>query len=623
MNNRGQMTFFVILAIVIVALVVIFFAVRSGFFVSSIPVEFRPVYNLYSACIEQEAENALSILGTQGGKIDTGDYIPGSEYAPFSSHLNFLGIPVPYWYYVSGNNLIKENVPSKTDMEDEVSAFLEDGINNCDFTQFYEQGFYIELGDPKVDTKIRDSVVEITVNSDIVVSREDRSARKTRHKIEVDSNIGEFYDIAKDIYNREKDEAFLENYAVDVLRSYAPVDGVKIQCNPEVWQTREVVDDLKEGLESNIAAIKFDGNYYKLDDNEDKYFVVDLGIPGSASVNLIYSKEWPTKVEVTPANEELMIAQPVGNEEGLGVLGFCYVPYHFVYDVSFPVLIQVSDGFEIFQFPVSVIIDNNLPREADFLGVEFEEGEDRVDLCQFKEGNARIYTFDNNLNAVEADVSYKCFDQVCSLGRTEISGNEAILDASIPVCVNGQLIANAEGFAEKKQIFSSNSESVADVVLDREYEIEVELRLDGVVSGDSAVIHFISEDGGSRSAILPENSKIKLREGQYDVSAYVYGSSSIAIPASSRTQCYEVNVGGLFGLFGSTKEECVKVNVPASTLDYALTAGGKINTYILESELAGGKVVVDVDSFPKPSSIEELQYNYQSFDGSTIRLSFT
>jgi hypothetical protein len=617
-DKKGQVTIFVIIAIVIVVAVLIFFAIRSGLFVQGVPVEFAPVYSLYSGCIEQETRNALDILGTQGGRIDTGEYVPGSEYAPFSSHLNFLSIPVPYWYYVAGNNLISENVPSRAEMEEEVSIFLEQEIENCDFTRFYEQGFYVSLPEElDVKTKINANVVEIEVNADVSASREDRSARKTKHKVQVNSKIGKFYDTAVDIYNKQKDEAFLEDYAIDVLRLNAPVDGVEVQCGPKIWTTRDVIGDLEAGLEDNFAAIKFDGDYYKLDEEEDKYFVVDLDV--SEPVRVLYSSSWPTKVEVEPADEELMIAEPIGDEEGLGVLGFCYVPYHFVYDVSFPALIQVSDGFEIFQFPVSVIIDNNQPREAELFTVSNVE---RVDLCEFAEGSARIYTFDNNLNPVEADVKYKCFDQVCRLGRSQITGGDAILDAEVPVCLNGQLIAEAEGFAEAKQLFSSNSESVTDIVLDREYEVEVELRRGGAVLEDNAIVHFSGEDENTKTAIFPDNNEIELKEGQYEISAYVYGDSGIVIPASTKTQCYEVSKGGLFGIFGGTKEECVEIELPGFNVDYALIGGGRLSIYILESELESGRITIDVDSLPHPSSIEELQYNFQAFDTSTLGISF-
>jgi len=60
---------------------------------------------------------------------------------PFSSQLNFLGNPVPYWYYVSGNNVQKEQVPSKNEMENQLEDFIEEKINKCVFDEYYEQGF--------------------------------------------------------------------------------------------------------------------------------------------------------------------------------------------------------------------------------------------------------------------------------------------------------------------------------------------------------------------------------------------------------------------------------------------------------------------------------------------------
>jgi len=323
-DKKGQLSIFVILAIVIVAAIVIFFAVRGEIFVKGIPVEFRPIYNLYDECIRVETENALDILGSQGGRINVGEFTPGSDYAPFSSHLNFLGFPIPYWYYVAGNSLIKENVPSRRDMENEVSAFLEERVNDCDFAPFYAQGFFIDLPEEiKAQVDIEDNKVSVNVFTDVVVSKEERSARKTSHKIEVASKIGKFHKVAKEIYNKQKDEAFLEEYSVDVLRLYAPVDGVEIQCAPKVWKTREVVDNLQEGLEANIAALKLKGKYYDLANKEDKYFVIDKEV--DEPVRFIYSKNWPSKIEITPASQELMLAEPIGNQEGLGILGFCYV----------------------------------------------------------------------------------------------------------------------------------------------------------------------------------------------------------------------------------------------------------------------------------------------------------
>ena len=119
-NNKAQVTIFIIIAIIIVVGVGLFFAVRGGLFDMGIPAEMEPVYSYYLDCIESEGLEGIYILGQQAGYIEPPEFSPGSEYMPFSSELSFLGIGVPYWYYVSGNGIVKEQVPSRDKMESQM-----------------------------------------------------------------------------------------------------------------------------------------------------------------------------------------------------------------------------------------------------------------------------------------------------------------------------------------------------------------------------------------------------------------------------------------------------------------------------------------------------------------------
>src|SRR3989344_359196 len=232
-EKNGQVSVFVIVALVLVAGTVLYFLFRGQISEQNIPQDLLPVFNYYSSCIEQEAGNAVGLMGTQGGHLTQVDYAPGSEYAPFSSHLNFLGFPVPYWYYVSGNGLIKEQVPSKSEMESQIADYVEEGLAFCDFESFYLQGFEAEVEDPIVKVVVKNNVVEVEVSAEMVVSKDDESTKRSTHKIDVNSKLGKFYELALEIYEEEKNEAFLEDYAVDVLYMYAPVDGLEIQCSPK------------------------------------------------------------------------------------------------------------------------------------------------------------------------------------------------------------------------------------------------------------------------------------------------------------------------------------------------------------------------------------------------------
>lgn len=263
-GKRGQLSIFVIVAIVIVAAVVVYFIARGSIGVQSIPSDLLPVYNYYQSCIQDQAQQAIDLAGTQGGHIYVTDYNPASNYAPFSSQLNFLGFPIPYWYYITGNGLAKQQVPSKSDIEKDISKYVADGLNNCNFEQFYAQGYSISFAKPEITTTINDGDVLVDVIARVNVSKGNSSAIQTERKVDVTSKLGKFYNLALQIYNKEESQAFLENYSVDVLRLYAPVDGVEIGCAPKVWQTQQVIEQIKQGLQANIAALKFQGGNYNL-----------------------------------------------------------------------------------------------------------------------------------------------------------------------------------------------------------------------------------------------------------------------------------------------------------------------------------------------------------------------
>ena len=135
-GKRGQITIFVIIAILLIAVVGAYFLLRGKLGLSGIPKELAPVYEYFLTCVQEETEAAADLMGAQAGYIKTPDFVPGSEYMPFSSQLDFLGFPVPYWYYVSGNNIIDEQVPTKQEMTKQLEEYLDDRISECEFSEF-------------------------------------------------------------------------------------------------------------------------------------------------------------------------------------------------------------------------------------------------------------------------------------------------------------------------------------------------------------------------------------------------------------------------------------------------------------------------------------------------------
>lgn len=607
-SKKGQVTIFIIIAIVVVAAVGLYFLTRNSVSQGvSVPTALQPVYNNFLTCLQDYISEGISVLESQGGYIYLPDFEPGSQYMPFGSQLNFLGNPIPYWYYVSGNNIEKEQVPTKSDLETQLANFLDEKISGCNFGNYYEQGFEISLRNPSASVSISDSSVSVDLNAELTLTGKGESVLLKNHKSSVSSDLGTLYDSATTVYNDEQKNLFLENYGIDVLRLYAPVDGVDITCSPEVWNADEVFDNLQNAIEQNTAALKSVGG--------KDYF--DAKLPVGQEVRFLNSKNWPNALEVSPSEGSLLLADPVGNQEGLGIIGFCYVPYHFVYSVKYPVLIQVySESGEIFQFPTAVVIQGNSPREA--LNVT---AVDNIvpELCQYKNSEIQVNVRNKQGMPLQANVSYDCFGNTCNIGETSESG---VLQEGFPQCANGYVLASAQGYKTGKYLFSTVDSGSVDVLLDKLYTKPIQLKLDGVNYNGDAIINFISDDT-TRVVPYPAQKIVELSEGQYKVQVYIYKNSSLTLGATTKQQCVQVPRGSVLGALGLTQEKCFDVQIPEQLISNVLSGGGTQNYYMLESELnKQNSIEINTESLPTPKSIDELQNNYLLFDANGLEVSF-
>ncbi len=617
-SKRGAaLSIFIILAILIVVALVLIVMFRDNLSVSLYPREVQPAYDYFLSCVEEETKAAVSVMGTQGGYIDMPEFEPGSDYMPFSSQLDFLG-GVPYWYYVSGNGIAKEQLPSKQKMQEQLRLYLRERIDECSFEDFEEQGFQIEKGDIDVRTEIKEREIIVNIEMPLTVSYGDVSGTKNTHKVEVDSKLGKFYDLAVKIHEKEQETEFLENYGVDVLRLYAPVDGSEIGCSPKLWFKEDIRGDLMDALEANVPAMKIKGDYYNTQSEDNNYFIQDLGERVEEQVNFMYIRDWPTKMDVWPSEDGTLRADPVGLEEGMGILGFCYVPYHFVYDLGYPVLVQIYDGEEIFQFATAVVIDKNVPRQAPNI-----EGLPEVvpELCEHKLTEMAVYTYDIHLDPVEADIQYKCFDTTCYIGETEAEGSDAMISGKFPQCVNGYVLASAPGYKTAKYIQSSVQGGEIIVILDKKYNLELGVEKSGSsLDNEYAIVTFSGDD--TITAVYPDQKNIELTTGEYEVKVYVYTNSTINLEGSVREECVDVPKSGFLSIFGATEEKCFTMEIPDQIVSYAVSGGGTQKYYITESELETGKLVIDVANFGKPSKVEELQENYNKIQTENLEINF-
>lgn len=609
-STKGQVTIFIILGIIVLVGIVTYFAINNPL-QPTLSKNLKLGDDAYVSCMQQRAEQGIKVLGQQGGYIYTNElpFYHGSAFMPSSSQLDFYGNPVPYWFYASGNNILREQKPSLDKMEGELARYVEEGLADCDFTDLNEQGIYVDVYNGSVDVKINGLSVDVLLNNPIYISFENQSSYVENHEFSIKSKLGKFYELASKTYAVQRKDSFLESYGLDVMRLYAPVTGVELSCAPKAFNEVQVKNDLINGLESNLAYLKLKGNYYDLFSADNNYFVIDIGENVDEQVNFIYSRNWPTRIDM----EGEKVVQPLGNQQGVGLLGLCFVPYHFVYDINFPVLIQFYDDKEIFQFGMVGIIDNSRALENSVSLNDVQASQ----ICQNANQNISISTYDFNLDPVEANLRFSCLGDSCDLGSTKTLGAKSSLISQVPQCVNGIIYAESTGYASTNYIISTNRETSADILMKRIYDVPVDL---GNVERASVV--FSSED---YSSVLdyPASNIAQIVEGDYNITVYVYKNTTINFPEVKDRKCLSVPSNSIGGLVGETEESCFDIDIPAQIVDTALVGGGRAQYYFTEDQFENSnKLNINVPLFDAPQSLDDLQDNYIRWEISSLEVQF-
>src|SRR3989344_7077087 len=131
--KRGQISFFVIIAILLIAGISIIFILDPF---SGVPSKLQPVENYFLDCVSNLAEEGAMTAGEQGGYIEVPEFEVGSEYMPSGSQINYFGSVIPYWFYISGNNIKKTQMPSIEEIERQLSGYISRNIGECSFEDF-------------------------------------------------------------------------------------------------------------------------------------------------------------------------------------------------------------------------------------------------------------------------------------------------------------------------------------------------------------------------------------------------------------------------------------------------------------------------------------------------------
>lgn len=173
MAKRGQITIFIILALVLILGVVAFFYLKQN--TASVPSDFVPFKSSVDSCLKTTTDNALFYVLMKSGYYNIPpEFSLQYQVAPFISDETA--------FYYSNN---ETHIPQISEVENSVSSYIQDNLGSCvNFEEYRNNSYVIEPENLSVGTVIKNK--EISVQTTITISRETTSVLDFSYKTQTD-----------------------------------------------------------------------------------------------------------------------------------------------------------------------------------------------------------------------------------------------------------------------------------------------------------------------------------------------------------------------------------------------------------------------------------------------------
>ena len=490
-DRRGQVTIFMILALIILAVgSIFFFASRpEGLGGEYVHPELVPVKNYVESCMKAIADDGLERIGLSGGYIN----IPGKIDSNPNAYLSALpqsGFKVPYWWYKG-----IESIPPEGFINNQLKEHVESQLSACinSFEPFNSTFTINYLSKPVIGVQFNDEDTAITLDYGLEVLGKGNDFAASMDSFRYKSNVRfrKIYELAKNIMERENKDYFLERKTIDLysLDTEIPTTDFEVSCTAKIWELSKIKGKMKELLRFNIPYIRIQGtdynpNLYVSNPNgkdifSDSYYqhhyVWEVDTEPEKytgmKVSFLYDN-WPLEMYSRPSQNGLLKSN---SEKGSQMLRFfCLHMWHFTYDIEYPVMASIFDsksGQFQFNFAFKVDIDHNQPNRVN-RGTELFEASGEVsseEYCSDVQNEITVFTVNNATgeDIKGMNLTFACGRFYCGMGQSDWLGLGAATGSAkrLPYCVLGVVKGTKEGFEDAQMFVQTDVDKRSYVLL--------------------------------------------------------------------------------------------------------------------------------------------------------------
>jgi len=236
-EKRGQVTLFIIIAIILVGAIFLYFALSGRLERVLVGVEINP-QEYVEKCTKDASEQAINILLPQGG------YIEPENYKLFEdSKASYLCYNKGYYY-----SCINQEPMYIERVEQEIKNYIEPRVKDCFYAleqEYKDRNYAVESGEESISVNLNPKQVGVEIKKKFDISKGEEARSFDEFKVRFNSPVYDLAIIAIEIVNQEARFCNFEYLGYSLLYPSYNIERTDVDGGTRIYSVEEKISGKK------------------------------------------------------------------------------------------------------------------------------------------------------------------------------------------------------------------------------------------------------------------------------------------------------------------------------------------------------------------------------------------
>jgi len=242
-GERGQITIFIIVGVLIVSGIILFFLYRTNL-ISNIGIGGRQEANVnafLNSCLEEKTKEAVRELSIRGGELNP----------KLSINFLFTGEEdyrnISYLCYTQNNfrPCVAQKPAIILDMQNGIKDYISDDVESCFqemLSDFKSKGFDVGSDSElrSFEVKLMPRRILIQTNSEVILTKSDETTTQKNFEIAIQSRVYELLGIVQEIINGEAQFCYFEDTGFEVAYPEFLIDKFNVESGNYIYTIENI-----------------------------------------------------------------------------------------------------------------------------------------------------------------------------------------------------------------------------------------------------------------------------------------------------------------------------------------------------------------------------------------------